>query len=90
MRRTMNKVLVSTVVVLVLALFSVEAPAGKKIGILMFSEETRYIEAEKGIRDKLRQAGFGEPQTTFIVGQAGGNKARAAELVGKLAAEKLN
>ena len=44
----------------------------------------------KGIRDKLRERGFGEPKTTFIVEQAGANKARAAELVQKFAAEKLD
>ena len=88
--RTMKKICVSAVVFLILALFSIEAQAQRKIGVLMFSEEARYIEAEKGIRDKLREGGFGEPKTTFIVEQAGANKARAAELVQKFAAEKLD
>jgi putative ABC transport system substrate-binding protein len=86
----MKKCLVSAVVFLTLALFSMEAQAQRKIGVLMFSEEARYIEAEKGIKDKLREGGFGEQNTTFIVEQAGGNKARAAELVQKFAAEKLD
>ena len=88
--RIMKKVLVSAVVFLTLALFSIEAQAQRKIGVLMFSEETRYIEALKGIKDKLREGGFGEQNTTFIVEQAGANKARAAELVRKFAAEKLD
>jgi putative ABC transport system substrate-binding protein len=88
--RTIKIFWVSAVVFLSLALFSIEAQAERKIGVLMFSEEARYIEAEKGIRDKLREGGFGEPKTTFIVEQAGANKARAAELVQKFAAEKLN
>ncbi len=88
--RTMKTVFVSAVVFLSLALSSIEAQAERKIGILMFSEEARYIEAEKGIKDKLRKGGFGEPKTTFIVEQAGANKARAAELVQKFAAEKLD
>ena len=88
--RAMKKVLVSAVVFLTLALFSIEAQAQRKIGVLMFSEEARYIEAQKGIKDKLREGGFGEPKTTFIVEQAGANKARAAELVQKFAAEKLD
>ena len=88
--RTMKKFWVSAVVFLTLALFSIEAQAQRKIGVLMFSEEARYIEAEKGIKDKLREGGFGEPKTTFIVEQAGANKARAAELVQKFAAEKLD
>jgi putative ABC transport system substrate-binding protein len=86
----MKTVFVSAVVFLTLALSSIEAQAQRKIGILMFSEEARYIKAEKGIKDKLRKGGFGEPKTTFIVEQAGANKARAAELVQKFAAEKLD
>ncbi len=88
--QTTREFLVSAVVFLTLALFSIEAQAQRKIGVLMFSEEARYVEAEKGIRDKLREGGFGEPRTTFIVEQAGANKARAAELVQKFAAEKLD
>jgi putative ABC transport system substrate-binding protein len=88
--RTMEKFLVSAVVFLTLTLFSIEVQAQRKIGVLMFSEEARYIEAEKGIKDRLREGGFGEPKTTFIVEQAGANKARAAELVQRFAAEKLD
>jgi putative ABC transport system substrate-binding protein len=88
--RIMKKALVSAVVFLTLALFSMEAQAQRKIGVLMFSEEARYIEAQKGIKDKLREGGFGEPKTTFIVEQASANKARAAQLVQKFAAEKLD
>jgi putative ABC transport system substrate-binding protein len=86
----MEKVLVSAVVFLTLVLFSIEAQAQRKIGVLMFSEEARYIEAQKGIKDKLREGGFGEPKTTFVVEQASANKARAAQLVQKFAAEKLD
>jgi len=86
--QTMKRCLVSAVIFLTLSLFSIEAQAQRKIGVLMFSEEARYIEALKGIQDKLREGGFGEPKTTFIVEQAGGNKARAAELEQKFAAEK--
>ena len=85
-----EKVLMIVLVFLPLTLFPAETQAQKKIGVLMFSEETRYIEAQKGIKDKLRESGFGEPKTTFIVEQAGGNKARAAQLVQKFAAEKLD
>ena len=85
-----KKAVFSAVVFLIVALFSIEAQAQRKIGVLMFSEEARYIEALKGTKDKLREGGFGEPKTTFIVEQAGANKARAAELVQKFAAEKLD
>ena len=70
--------------------FSREARAERKIGILMFSEEVRYNEAMTGITDRLREEGFSEPNTRFIVENAGANKARAAELVKKYSAEKLD
>jgi putative tryptophan/tyrosine transport system substrate-binding protein len=87
---TMKRCLVNVLVFLTLTLFSIEAQAQIKIGVLMFSEEARYIEALRGIKDKFSEGGFGEPKTTFIVEQAGANKARAAELVQKFATEKPN
>ena len=88
--RTMKKFLVSAVVFLTLALFSIEAGAEKRIGVLLFSEEARYIEATKGFMDTLKERGFGEPQTKIIIENAGANKAKAAELVQKFAAAKMD
>ena len=88
--RTMKKFLVSAVVFLTLALFSIEAGAEKRIGVLLFSEEARYIEATKGFMDTLKERGFGEPQTKIIIENAGGNKAKVAELVQKFAAAKMD
>ena len=45
--QTMKRFLLSAVVFLTLALFSIEAQAQRRIGVLMFSEEARYIEAEQ-------------------------------------------
>lgn len=87
---TMKNLLFNALVFLTSVLFSIEAQAQRKIGVLMFSEEARYLEAEKGIKDILREKGFGEPKATFIVEQADANKARTAELVQKFAAEKLD
>lgn len=81
---------VSAAMFLIVALFSVEAWAERRVGILMFSEEIRYNEAARGILDKLKEAGYGEPQTKFIIENAGANKAKAAELVEKFAAARLN
>jgi len=81
---------VTMVTFLIIALFSSEARAERKIGILMFSEEVRYNEAVRGILDQLREAGYGEPQTRFIMENAGANKAKAAELVEKFVAAKLD
>jgi len=70
--------------------FSREARAERKIGILMFSEELRYNEAMTGITDRLKEEGFSEPNTRLVVENAGANKARAAELVKKYTAEKMD
>jgi len=88
--RTMKKFWVSAVVFLTLALFSIEAGAEKRIGVLLFSEEARYIEATKGFMDTLKERGFEEPQTKIIIENAGANKAKVAELVQKFAAAKMD
>jgi putative ABC transport system substrate-binding protein len=64
--------------------------AEKKIGVLEFSEQLRYMEAIQGIMDKLKEAGYGEPQASFTIENAKANKAVAAELVKKFAAEKMD
>jgi len=66
------------------------AETGKRIGVLAFSEEVRYIEAIRGFMDTLEEAGQGKPQTELIIKNAGANKAVAAGLVKELAAEKLD
>ena len=75
---------------LIIALFSVQAAAEKKIGILMFSEENRYLDATRGFKDKLGQAGIKESKVKFIVENAGANKAKAVELAKRFAAEKMD
>jgi putative ABC transport system substrate-binding protein len=84
------RVIVFAAVFLSVVSFSGEAQAEKRIGILMFSEETRYNEAMTGITDRLGEEGFSEPNTRFIIENAGANKARAAELVRKYSAEKMD
>jgi putative tryptophan/tyrosine transport system substrate-binding protein len=75
---------------LIIAIFSAQASAEKKIGILMFSEETRYMEAVKGFKNKLREAGVKEPKVKFNIESAGANKSKAVELAQKLAAGKMD
>ena len=77
--------------VCVITLFcSIQANAEMKVGVLMFSDESRYQEAARGMLDRLREEGMGEPRTRFIVDNAGANKARAADLVKKFTAAKLD
>jgi putative ABC transport system substrate-binding protein len=78
------------VLVPLINLLSVEARAEKRIGVLMFGEEVRYHENKNGILDQLKEGGFGEPKVKYIMENAEGSKAKAAELVRKFAAAKLD
>ncbi len=87
----MKRVLSLFVVMAVMnILISVEARAEKRIGILIFSEEVRYNEVQQGILDQLKKDGFGEPAIKFTIENAKGSKAKAAELVQKFAAAKMD
>ena len=78
------------IVFLMATLFPSSAMAEKKVVIVLFSEDTRYMDAASGIKDKLKEGGFGEPQIKIIEEHAGANIARAAELVKKIAATKMD
>lgn len=73
-----------------LTLHSAEAGVPKKIGLLLFNEQDRYIENKNGVIDQLKQQGFGAPVVKFTIENAGGNKAKAAELARKFIAEKMD
>ena len=85
-----KKFSVIAMVFLVVTLFSVEAGAEKRIGILTFSEEVRYYDTQEGIMDQLKKDGFGEPAVRFTIENAKGSKAKTAELVQKFAAAKMD
>jgi len=86
-----NKYVVTIgIIISLLGMNSAQAWAEKKVGVFMFSEETRYAEATKGFKERLSESGFGEKKVTYFVENAGGNKARAAEIVKKLSAQKLD
>lgn len=68
--------------------FSVEAKAQKRIGILMFSEEARYDESKNGVLDQLKEDGFREPAVEYTIENARGSKAKLAESVQKLVTAK--
>jgi putative ABC transport system substrate-binding protein len=67
-----------------------EARAEKKIGILLFNDQPRYVENKKGVIDQLKKQGFGEPAVKFFVESADGNKTKAVELARKFAAAKMD
>jgi putative ABC transport system substrate-binding protein len=62
----------------------------KRIGILAFSDEPRYLDSTRGVIDQLKAEGFSEPAVKFIKEDAGGNKAKAAEVIRKFAAAKMD
>lgn len=67
-----------------------EAGPVKRIGILAFSDETRYVDSTRGVIDQLKMEGFVEPGVKFIKEDAGGNKAKAAEVIKQFAAAKMD
>jgi len=69
-----------TIVALLLMLCA-DVHAAETIGVLLFSEEPRYVEAFRGIRDALAKGGYREPTTLFDVRSAGGSRAVAARIV---------
>jgi putative ABC transport system substrate-binding protein len=83
-------VFVFTVLYAVVTLYAAEARAEKKVGLLIWSEENRYTDAKNGVLEQLKKNGFGEPRVKFIVENAGGNKAKAAESARKFAAAKMD
>ena len=71
-------------------LFSPEAEAGKKIGVLLWTDSQNYADSLKGIIYQLKKEDFKEPQTKFIIESAEGNKAKAFELAQKFSTTKLD
>ena len=68
----------------------VEASGLKRIGVMWFGNEVRYAELNRGVVDQLAKEGFQGAGVKFFVENAGGSKARAAELARKFASQKLD
>jgi putative ABC transport system substrate-binding protein len=90
MRNIWRKMISSIAVAffIVVSLLSVEARAEKKISVLIWDNETRYSDSYRGIVAQLKKSGFAVPAIKFTVENAGGNKAKAAELSKKIASAK--
>jgi putative ABC transport system substrate-binding protein len=71
-------------------LLPVEARAEKRIGVLIWSEEPRYIETKNGIMEQLKKEGFGEPAVKLTIENAGGNKVKLEKIVQKFATAKMD
>jgi len=76
--------------VLLLFLLCAETHAEKKIGILLWNKQPRYLQNVKGLRDSLKQQGFGEPAVTFTIESANGNKLTAVKKARQFVSEKMD
>lgn len=85
-----KKFFVTAMVFFIITLFSAEAWAKPKIGILLYTQENHYRETLNGIMDQLKKEGFGESKADFIEENAEGNKAKAVELSKKFAASGMD
>lgn len=72
------------------ALLSGLAYAEKRIGILLWSDEPRYLESRDGVIEQMKKEGFAEPKVSFVIENAGGNKGKAADIASKWAGEKFD
>lgn len=91
MRRVaIRGLLLFVVSALMIGLFSVEARAEKRIGVLLWSEEPYYIHGQKGIMEQLKADGFGEPAVQYTIENAKGSKAKAVEAAQKFAASGMD
>ena len=64
--------------------------AEKRIGVLLWNEEARYIECKNGILAQLKKEGFREQSARFIIGNAEESKAKMAELIKQFAAARMD
>jgi putative ABC transport system substrate-binding protein len=71
-------------------LFAVEGRAEKRIGLLLWNDEARYIECKGGILEQLKKDGFGKAEVKFAFETAGGSKMKAGEIVQKFATAKMD
>jgi putative ABC transport system substrate-binding protein len=79
----MKALLIMAVVVLMAGLGFGKAFAETKVGIFLWSDEKRYTETRDGMLAALKKEGFMEPKVKFVQENAGGNKAKAAEIAKK-------
>jgi len=61
------------------------AAAERRVGIVLWNAQPRYEQCEKGLLDALRNDGFKEPETTFVVEQAFGSRTSVREIAHRFA-----
>jgi len=89
-RQAMTTLFLAISLTMTIPLLLAEAGPVKRIGILAFSEDSRYSDSTRGVIDQLKTEGFVEPGVMFIKAEAGRNKAKAAEFIRQFAEAKLD
>jgi putative tryptophan/tyrosine transport system substrate-binding protein len=90
MKRRVRAAMVTATALLLLFVSASAAFAEKKIGILVWETQGNYTAAKDAIIEQLGKEGFGPSNATFMIENAEGNKAKAAEIARKFAASKLD
>jgi putative ABC transport system substrate-binding protein len=76
------------VIILMIQVIPAEAGRDKRISLLLWDEDSRFVDCEKGIRDQLKSNGYGEPGVTITMDNVRGSKSRLAEVVTKFTTAK--
>jgi putative ABC transport system substrate-binding protein len=90
MKQGIRTTIITMTVLFLLSASASAAFAEKKIGIILWENEKNYTDAKDGLMVKLDKEGFGEPKATYIVEDANGNKAKAADIARRFASSKLD
>jgi putative tryptophan/tyrosine transport system substrate-binding protein len=83
-------ILVVFILLFLSAFFCCEAVAEKRIGILLFNEQPRYVENKRGVIDQLRKQGYNEPNYSYTIESAEGSKLKALQSVRRFIAAKMD
>lgn len=75
---------------LIISPLTADAQGGKKIGLLMWSDATIYVDAKRGVLDQLGKEGFAEPVVRFTMKNAGASKVKAAKTAKKFVADRMD
>jgi putative ABC transport system substrate-binding protein len=67
-----------------------KAEAGKKVGVILWSEERRYSESKDGVIEQLQKEGFGAPSVSYTIENAGGSKAKVARMTRLFAGARMD
>ena len=66
------------------------AETPKVIGILVWSEESRYTLAKDAIVEQLKKEGFVEPKARYLIENADGNRAKVVKITQDFIAQKVD